>query len=122
MLLSNLLYADDLVLLAENAEDLQVLLRSLQEWCQIWDVTVNPTKSAIIHFRPKSHCKSTQVFSLSGEILTVVSEYKYLGVTLDEFLTFLPAASNRIDLATKAFWSLQSAITDLPGDVFKNHW
>ena len=45
-----------------------------------------------------------------------MSEYKYLGVTL---LTFLPAASNRIDLATKAFWSLQSAITDLPGDVFK---
>ena len=28
---SNLLYADDLVLLAGNAEDLQVLLRSLQE-------------------------------------------------------------------------------------------
>ena len=48
-----------------------------------------------------------------------MSSYKYLGVTLDEFLTFLPAASNRIDLATKAFWSLQSAITDLPGDVFK---
>ena len=68
LLWSNLLYADDLVLLAENAEDLQVLLKSLQEWCQIWDVTINPTKSAITHFRPKSHCKSTQVFSLSGEI------------------------------------------------------
>ena len=44
---SNVMYADDLILLAGNAEDLQVLLRSLQERCQIWDVPVNPTNYSL---------------------------------------------------------------------------
>ena len=46
-----LLYADDLVLLADSADDLQVLLIRLDKWCHTGKISSNPVKSAIMHFR-----------------------------------------------------------------------
>ena len=31
-----LLYADDVILMADSAEDLQILLNTLHSWCYIW--------------------------------------------------------------------------------------
>ena len=39
-----LLYADDLVLLAENEKDLQMLLDITQEWCHKWKLNINREK------------------------------------------------------------------------------
>ena len=49
-----LLYADDIVLLAETANDLQVLLDALHAWCCTNDMNINSMKSNIVHFRPLS--------------------------------------------------------------------
>ena len=47
-----------------------------------------------------------------------MSQYKYLGVILDEHITFKEAAANRLDQATKAFWSIQGALSSVPGDAY----
>jgi hypothetical protein len=47
-------YADDIVLIAENAEDLQFMLDMLNNCCNKNTMIVNPVKSNIIHFRPVS--------------------------------------------------------------------
>ena len=46
-----LLYADDIVLLAENKKDLQTLLDITQDWCYKWKLNINVEKSKILHFR-----------------------------------------------------------------------
>ena len=46
-----LLYADDMVLIAENEEDLQVLLDIMCQWCSKWRLNVNKGKTEIVHFR-----------------------------------------------------------------------
>ncbi len=53
-----LLYADDIVLLAESQQDLQCLLDVLHQWCQASGMTVSLDKSKLEHFRrgPSVQC------------------------------------------------------------------
>ena len=45
-----LLYADDTVLLAESADDLQASLTRLKEYCDMWGLKVNRDKTQIVIF------------------------------------------------------------------------
>ena len=45
--MSILMYADDLVLMAEKEGDLQEMLDALNEWCMIWGVRVNEQKTKV---------------------------------------------------------------------------
>ena len=47
----------------------------------------------------------------------MVGLYKYLGVMLDQHNSFIQAAEDRLELATKAFWSMQKALVCAPGDA-----
>ncbi len=49
-----LLYADDVVLLADSEADLQIMLNSLHEWCSSNYMTINTNKGNIVHVRSKS--------------------------------------------------------------------
>lgn len=48
---SLLLYADDIVFLAESEYDLQVMLDTMHEWCKRWRLPLNTPKSKVVHFR-----------------------------------------------------------------------
>ncbi len=97
-----LAYADDIVLLAENPEELQSLINIVHNWCCKYRFIVNPSKSNVVHFRnpPKQRCNFKFTLGNIAE-LEVVENYKYLGTVLDEYLTFgkatevLSAAANR---------------------------
>ena len=56
------LYADDIVLISENAEDMQSMLNVLHVWCGRWRLAVNEAKTKIIHFRTKSKSRSDFLF------------------------------------------------------------
>jgi predicted HTH domain antitoxin len=45
-----MLYADDTILLAESAEDLQVQLNGFGEYCDNWKMKVNVNKTKIMVF------------------------------------------------------------------------
>ena len=60
--LSLLLYADDIVILAENAQDLQVMLNVVYSWCYKWRIELNCQKSRVIHFR--TQCPVTNIWVL----------------------------------------------------------
>ena len=51
--LAMLMFADDIVLIAENECKLQCLLDVLHEWCVKWEVQINPKKTQVVHFRKK---------------------------------------------------------------------
>ena len=62
-MISLLLYADDIVLLSENPENLQLMLNKVTEWCKKWRLQVNLDKSQIMHFRAKNTQKVITVLS-----------------------------------------------------------
>ena len=45
-----LLYADDIVILTDNADELQIFLNALNDWCSLNDMTVNPSNSILFTF------------------------------------------------------------------------
>jgi len=96
--LSILLYADDIVLLAESEEDLQHMLNVSHEWCKKWRLVVNIDKSKIMHFRKTKKMRSCYNFMLGLYVIEYVQEYKYLGLVLNEHLNY----TNTIDILAKA--------------------
>ena len=103
-----LLYADDLVLLAETEEDLQCMLDTVLVWCRKWHMKINPKKSNVVHFRPQSYAKTSHEFKYGNEDILTVSRYKYLGIILDEFLDFNTTASILADSAGRALGNIYS--------------
>ncbi len=90
LLVSVLAFADDIVLLAESPDDLQKLINIVYKWSSKWRFIINPEKSQIVHYRNVPKSRTTFEFCLhkNGPKLQIVDSYKYLGVYLDEFLTF----------------------------------
>ncbi|KAL5015362.1 hypothetical protein ScPMuIL_009632 [Solemya velum] len=88
-----LLYADDVVLLAETPEDLNELLDSLSDWCNRNCLFVNPSKSKVVHFRNPSVTRTESSFKCGPEFLEVTDHYTYLGLLLTEHLNFSDMAT-----------------------------
>ena len=84
--ISLFLYADDIVLLSESADDMQSMLNVLHIWCGRWQLAVNEAKTKIIHFRTKSKSRSDFLFSCGNTIIDYSDCYKYLGFWFNEFL------------------------------------
>ncbi len=94
LVISVLAFADDIVLMAESAENLQKLIDIVHRWSAKWRFIVNPEKSQVVHYRNAPKVVTDFVFKLhtDGPVLEKVSNYKYLGVYLDEYLTFTKTA------------------------------
>ena len=105
------LYADDLVILAESEYDLQLALTAATLWGQQWRFSfgMGPEKSAAMVFGPARSRPSCSVF-LSGQLLHVVSSYRYLGVVLtpslrwDAHITHLISRGDRL-FAQSTSWA-----------------
>ena len=99
---TSLLYADDLVIIADKEEDLQAMLDVVHKWCCTWEIQVNPSKTKVIHFRHKRKALSDFGFCLGCHILDYVHEYKYLGYFLNEFLDANESIQRVYDGANRA--------------------
>ena len=109
-LVNILLYADDIVVLAENETNLQKVLDHLKIWCSKWRMMVNNSKTQIVHFRKKGENVTNFSFKFGEVDLNIVSKYKYLGVVLDEFLDFDVTAETLSNAAGRALGSVISKI------------
>lgn len=78
-----LAYADDLVLLAETATDMQKLLDITNNWCNNWKLTVNANKTKIVHFRRKNFKNCQAILKMGETVLNQADNYRYLGVMLN---------------------------------------
>ena len=84
-----LLYADDIVLLAETPKDLQNMLDIVTSYSRRWRFRVNPKKgkSEVMLFGRKPRDKNRR-WKLDGVEIGETSMYKYLGVELKSGLCF----------------------------------
>ena len=53
--LLRLLCADDIVILAESAEDLQAALNIFEEYCSEWKLSINASKTKIVVFSKRKY-------------------------------------------------------------------
>ena len=85
LLISHLLWADDLILLSLNKRTAQLQLNKLDKFCKDWGIEINEIKTKTVVFGKKYSAESsnleTQLF-LDGKPLEVVESYCYLGITL----------------------------------------
>lgn len=114
-----MLYADDIVLLAESETDLQLMLNTLSEWCETNYMSINSSKTNVIHFRPRSKPKTNFIFKCGDLDISIAEKYIYLGLTLDEFLNFNITASFVAQSASRALGLLIAKYKALGGMPYK---
>ena len=95
-----LAYADDVVLLAENVNELQVLMNELNIWGEHNKLEVNVSKS--IHFRTQSKPRTIEEFRCGQNMLETVYQYVYLGLLLTEHLDNTKMAMQVANSASRA--------------------
>ena len=85
---SSLLYADDIVLLAPDVECLQKQIKIVEEWCSRWRMTLNIAKTKVVHFRKRlrSRTRSDYHFAFNNQVIEYSEHYKYLGLLFTEHL------------------------------------
>lgn len=83
-----LMYADDIVMLADDPRTLQSMINRLEGYCDMWNMELNMNKSEIMIFRQGGRLASNEKWSFKGQTVRTVSEYCYLGVILTPRLKF----------------------------------
>ena len=105
---SLLMYADDIVILAENELDLNLLLNKLHEWRTSWRLSVSELKSKVVHFRPISVPRTKEIFTCGNFQLDIVSDYRYLGFVINEKLDYSEGIKVIADSASRSFGAIVS--------------
>lgn len=83
-----LFYADDLVVFTDMPDCLRKALTALEDWCQQNKFEVNSSKTKIMKFRKGGRLCHDDQFQYGGTNISIVTSYEYLGVTLQQTLTF----------------------------------
>ena len=113
-----LLYADDTIILSDDIDKLQNALTAFEEYCIMWKLQVNLSKTKIVIFgrgRMNKNCR----FLLHNKIIEIIDEYKYLGVFLGASGSLVSTKKHIAEQANKASFALMKKIRnmDLPLDI-----
>ncbi|BES99548.1 Reverse transcriptase (RNA-dependent DNA polymerase) [Nesidiocoris tenuis] len=86
-------FADDVAILSKQAncrlaaEELQRMTARIDDWCKKWRVRVNPTKSNVVRFTYLRKV-TDETIQLQGTAVPVSTSVRYLGLHLDQRLTW----------------------------------
>lgn len=86
--LTSLLFADDLVLCAGSVGRLQKMIDIVDKFCDRWGLSINLSKTSVIVFRNGGPLRNIDKWFLRGKQISIVSFYKYLGVTFSPKLVW----------------------------------
>ena len=76
-ILNSLLFADDIVLIADTESNLEKLLHITYKFAKKWNLKINQSKSKIMVIGKRL---SDKVWKMGDLNLTETNEYKYLGI------------------------------------------
>jgi hypothetical protein len=83
-----LLYADDIVIVADEPKSLQTMIMNLEKYCNNWNMSVNMNKSKIMVFRKGGRIRSDEHWTFNGTQVEIVKSYVYLGVIFTPKMSF----------------------------------
>ena len=108
VVLNNLRYADDTVLIAESPEDLQAIMDAVVRHSNNNGLSLNVTKTKVLVFSKQR--KPVDVV-VNGSRLEQVSSYKYLGAQVNEQCDCKKEIRARIELARSTFFQMRNFFT-----------
>lgn len=106
--LHGLLWADDLVILAESEEEMKKSLQAVTIWLDTWRMEVSSdasgvaTKCGILRVPFCKGESGRNSFRIQGASIPTVREYKYLGTILSDDLSFDKEVEARTKAGTRA--------------------
>lgn len=115
------LFADDCILYQEiNAPEDHVKLNNalqfISKWCALWQMTLNVKKSALLRITRKKQV-SEFVYVINNSPLPVVTEHKYLGLTLTQDFRWDIHVSHVTSAALKRLFFLRRSLASAPPET-----
>ena len=105
--LSNLLYADDIILFAESKVDLQALLDVAAEWADKYHMEFNVKKCGRLMLRTNEGAIIDEPvkfdFKIQGQSIPHVASYKYLGLWINQKMYTPEIIQERVKATQVAF-------------------
>ena len=98
-----LLYADDIFIFSNTAEEMQNSLNLLSNYCERWKLKVNVMKTKVMVFRKGGILPKRLIFYYNGETLEIVSRFKYLGVVFYMWWIFCRCSKHIIRTSTESY-------------------
>ena len=102
------LYADDTVVLAESQSDLQNALYAMNEYCLLWGLRVNASKTKVVIFSHSKAGRDKFEFYYDDKKLDIVDDFSYLGVQFNYNGNFSKTKKHLVDQARKAMFAVVS--------------
>ena len=104
-----LLFADDLMLVAEKDEDVERNLETLDEGMEKWKIRINWRKTKVLTVKRGG---GTCDISVKGEKIEEVKSMKYLGALFNEEGSCEEEIENRIGAAAKVIGAMRSEVLE----------
>ena len=101
-----ILYADDIVIFAASAQELQNNLNLLSEYCHRNRLKVNTSKTKIMVFRRGGILPRDMKFYYSNVELSIVNHFSYLGIVFSTGGSFSECHKTLAGQALKAIFTL----------------
>ena len=105
MVINNIRFADDSVLLANTEDDLQRHVDKVNESCTAFGMELNVKKTKGMVMEKQPRMKIT--IKSNGIALGQVNKYKYLGTLITADMRCMQEIKRRIGIANKSFWELK---------------
>jgi hypothetical protein len=105
--ISTLLYADDMVLMSCCQEELECMLRMVDDICNQMGMRINASKTELLALTPSADGSLLQGVQLSGGVANYLLSFKYLGGIVDTTATCDAAVNARISKAKGRFAQMQ---------------
>ena len=105
VVINDIRFADDTVLLANTEEDLQRQIDKVNESCAAFGMEVNAKKTKVKVMEKQPGTKIT--IKSNGIALEQVNKYKYLGTFITADTRCMQEIKRRIGIAKKSFWELK---------------
>ena len=108
------MYADDMVLFAENPAALQTMIDTLYKYNKEWKLTLNVDKTKIVIFRNGGNIKENENWVYDGKEIQIVNQFSYLGMLFNYNGEFNETYQHIADQRRKAYFAILSKL--------KNHY
>lgn len=108
--ISNLRFADDTVILAENMHQLQEIMNCIVHHSALHGLQINTTKTKLLIFS-KTAVRDEMLY-VGGRPIDQVSSYKYLGALVNENNDPKSEVLSRIEQARCAFFAMKKLFTN----------
>ena len=109
ILLSFLMFADDILLFTTLWSDMMVLIRVIEKWCIDFKMVISIIKTKVITQTSNLSWKILNLLSGSQEKIEQLQQFRYLGI-LQKFSTETTIKSNSADKVSKALCYLRNIL------------